>query len=145
MHQLAEREIDQQNHDQEEMQAEEPVDRQHDRLKMNQAQDHGLHVHQVGPEKEPEEHPGDGDRKDKKKSEVIPQDGDVKVPLGDQAAGQQDRQGNGNQVPGVESQGLNSLPPTREQDRENTGDGGGEPARGEGGRRIPLPRESCLL
>ncbi len=120
MHQLAEGKVNQQNHDQEEMQAKEPVNLGDHGLKMNQAQGVSLHLHQVGPEKDPEKGSAEGDRQEEKQGKIISQDRDVQHFLIRQPAGEKKREGNGNQVAGVETQGLNALDPAGNRVEEIT-------------------------
>ena len=94
------------------MQAEEPVDLRNHGLEMNETQDHSLHIHQVGPEKNAEQDSTDCNRRGEgggrnnlpgsRRREFSPY----------QPAGQQNRQGDGNQIPGIEAQGLNPFHPT---------------------------------
>ena len=83
------------------MEAEEPVDLQDRGLKVNESLDHGLHVNQVGSEEDPEQDPADRDRQEEKEGKIISQDGNVKSFLGDQPPGEQNRQGDGNEIPGI--------------------------------------------
>ena len=111
MHELAERKIDQEDQNQGEVQTEKPRQIVNPGLQVNQAQDDVFHVHQIGPEKNFHENPADRDPQQEKEGEIIAQDGNVKVPLQHETAGEEKSQRERNQIPGVKPEGLDAFHP----------------------------------
>jgi hypothetical protein len=113
MNELAEWEIDDEDHDGNKVESEDPVDAWNPGMKMDEAEHKGLHIDDIGPEEKLKQNSADRDRQEEKEGEVVSKDRDEKDPFMDESSNKEESQGNGNEVARIEPDRLDPFHPAR--------------------------------